>query len=123
MIDLKQLELNEWQRRNFGQHDTDIMRCALGMTEEIGEVCHHILKGIQKIRGGVNGIDTIEVADGVADTMIYGIQLLSFLGVDAEKTIERTISQVLKRDWKMNPSGCPSEKIFYSDYGIKFTFF
>ena len=104
MIDLKQQQLADWQERNFGIHDDDLLKCALGMAEEVGEVCHHILKGTQKIREGVNGIDRKEVADGVADTLIYGLQILSKLGMDAEQEIAEIIEKVLKRDWVNNPS-------------------
>lgn len=105
MIDLKQKELDEWQARNFGRHDDDALKCALGMAEEVGEVCHHVLKGIQRIRGGMNGLNKEEIADGVADTLIYGVQLLSVLGLDAEKEISAVIDKVLCRDWKSNPEG------------------
>lgn len=105
MIDLKQKELDEWQARNFGRHDDDALKCALGMAEEVGEVCHHVLKGTQRIRGGLNGINKKEVADGVADALIYGIQLLSQLGMDAEHEIELVIHNVLARNWKDNPAG------------------
>ena len=105
MIDLKQKELNIWQAKNFANHPDDALRCALGMAEEVGEVCHHILKGTQKIREGINGINKEEVADGVADTLIYGLQLLSVLGIDAEKEITAVIEKVLQRDWKKNPEG------------------
>lgn len=111
MIDLRQKDLANWQERNFGSHSDDALKCALGMAEEVGEVCHHVVKGAQKIRGGVNGIDCDAVADGVADVLIYGIQLLSAIGVDAESEIQGVIDKVLKRDWKKNPSGegvgCP----------------
>lgn len=103
MIDLKQEELAGWQVKNFGQ--ADALQCALGMAEEVGEVCHHVLKGTQRIRGGVNGLNKKEIADGVADTLIYGLQLLSVLGLDAEKEISAVIEKVLQRDWKGNPSG------------------
>ena len=103
MIDLKQKELAAWQEKNFGE--TDIMEVTLGMAEEVGEVCHHVLKGIQKIRGGVNGMNKAEVADGVADTLIYGLQILSKLDMDAEKEIAKVIEKVLQRDWKKNPEG------------------
>lgn len=105
MIDLKQKQLKEWQERNFGIYEDDIFKCSIGMAEEVGEVCHHILKGSQNIRGGVDGINVKEVADGVADTLIYGIQLLSKLGLDAEKEISEVIDKVLKRDWKKDPKG------------------
>jgi NTP pyrophosphatase (non-canonical NTP hydrolase) len=105
MIDLKQKELAEWQDRNFGMPEDTALKCALGMSEEVGEVCHHVLKGTQRIRGGKNGINKKEVADGVADVLIYGINLLSFLEINAEKEISEVIEKVLKRDWKTNPSG------------------
>lgn len=105
MIDLKQKELDKWQAKNFGRHTDDALKCALGMAEEVGEVCHHVLKGTQRIRGGVNGINCDEVADGVADVLIYGIQLLSLIGVDAESEIQGVIDKVLTRDWKSNPTG------------------
>lgn len=104
-MDLKQKELAEWQERNFGTHDDDIIKCALGMAEEVGEVCHHVLKGTQKIRGGIDGINRKEVADGVADVLIYGIQLLSKLGMDAEHEIEMVIHNVLARNWVDDPEG------------------
>ena len=105
MIDLKQHELHIWQRENFGSHEDDLLKCALGMAEEVGETCHHILKGAQKIRGGVNGINKEQVADGVADTLIYGLQILSILGLDAEREISKVIDEVLKRNWNEDPSG------------------
>ena len=111
MIDLRQQELFKWQDLNFGTPDDTPLKCALGMAEETGEVCHHVLKGMQGIRGGVNGINKEEIADGVADVLIYGIQLLSFLGLDAEVEISAVIKKVLQRDWRNNPTGkgegCP----------------
>ena len=105
MINLKQDELQLWMIDNFGMHEDDLLKCSLGMAEEVGEVCHHILKGTQKIREGINGINKKEVADGVADTLIYGIQLLSILGMNAEEEISEVIEKVLKRNWKDKPSG------------------
>lgn len=111
MIDLRQKELDAWQARNFGRHEDDALKCALGMAEEVGEVCHHVLKGTQRIRGGMNGLNKEEIADGVADTLIYGRQLLSVIGVDAEQEIAAVIDKVLQRDWRANPQGenvgCP----------------
>jgi NTP pyrophosphatase (non-canonical NTP hydrolase) len=105
MIDLRQKELHAWQERNFGNHEDDILKCALGVAEESGEVCHHVLKGTQRIRGGINGINRAEVADGVADVLIYGIQLLTLLDLDAEVEISKVIDKVLKRDWATNAAG------------------
>jgi len=103
MIDLKQKELARWQAKHFGTHEDDPLRFVVGMSEEVGEVAHHVLKGIQGIRGGQGGINKHEVADGVADSFIYGMQLLSTLGINAEEVLERTINEVMQRDWINNP--------------------
>lgn len=116
-ISLKQEKLAKWQKDNFPDDRLESMsrpdlvalvkklQCALGIAEKAGEICHHVLKGSQGIRGGTNGINKAEVADGVADTLIYGIQLLSALEVDAEGEIKAVIERVLKRDWQKNPTG------------------
>lgn len=103
MIDLKQRELAQWQKDNFGVSDTGILEMALGMSEEVGEIHHTILKGIQGIREGVHTLDKKKVANGVGDTLIYGMQLLTMLGLDAEKEISEVIEEVLKRDWRKYP--------------------
>ena len=113
MIDLKQKEFKEWQERNFPASDfmalekeelVDkfiIMKLTLGISEEAGEVCHHVLKGIQGIRGGKDGIDRVEVADGIADILIFSLGLLTLLGIDAEREIERVMGEVLSREWRI----------------------
>lgn len=115
MISLRQKELKEWQDRNFPRSKYDnlnreelidmiiTLQCALGMAEEVGEVCHHVLKGAQGIRGGVNGYNSLEIADRVDDAGIFGTNLLSMLGVDAEESKNKTINTVLKRDWLTDP--------------------
>ena len=101
MIDLKQKELARWQNKNFSSELNKIEYMALGMAEEVGEICHSILKGKQGIREGADGNDlTMKIADDFADTVIFGIQLMSCLGLDAEQIITNTINNVvLKRDW------------------------
>ena len=102
MIDLKQKELAEWQERNFRNVTSE--KLALGMAEEVGELCHYILKRMQKIREAAGEQEVQEqIADAFADTVIFGIQLMEKEGMDAEKVIEKTIEVVLKRDWLSNP--------------------
>jgi len=117
MIDLKQKELAEWQNRNFPRSRYEemtkdqlidmilAMQFSLGMAEEVGEVAHHILKGVQGIRNGVNGFDVNQIADGVVDSGVFGQQLLSLFDIDSEKETEKVIDTVLQRDWLNNPSG------------------
>jgi len=117
MIDLKQTMLKNWQEKNFPRSRYEamtkdelidmilIMQFTLGMAEEVGEICHHILKGAQGIRGGVNGIDKKQVADGFGDTIVFGEQLCSALDINAEEEVSEVIDAVLKRNWKEDPSG------------------
>lgn len=100
-----QTKLWEWQCDQFGVSHESGMHFALGMSEEVGEVCHTILKAHQGIREGANGLDLTQLADDVADVFIYGMQLLSFYDIDAETEIEKVIQKVTKRDWKNNPKG------------------
>ncbi len=105
MIDLRQQDLHEWQERNFGTKPDDDLRCTVGMAEELGELSHYILKTKQGIREGATSDCKAEIGDAFADVMIYGIQLMTSRGIDAEEILEKTIAMVLKRDWKKNPTG------------------
>lgn len=114
MINLKQKELLDWQNKNFTDEKLEelsrgeliqmvkLLQTALGICEEAGEVAHHILKGTQNIRGGINGVNKDQVADGIADGLIFGLQTMSALGLNAENEITKTIETVLSRDWVNN---------------------
>jgi len=127
MIDLKQKELYEWQSRNFPRERylvlskeqlVDIiytLQVTLGICEEAGEVAHHVLKGIQGIREGINGIDKEQVADGIADTLVYGQQLASELKIDLETEIPKVIDSVLVRNWIDNKVDATSSVTCYCE--------
>jgi len=114
MIYTKQKELADWQNKNFpienmlklSKEDLVLMICnlqmALGMSEEVGEISHTVLKGTQGIREGKNGINKELLADGFGDVFIYGSQLMTLNKVDVSDAINTTIQQVLKRDWQNN---------------------
>lgn len=103
MIDLKllQKELKTWEEYNFGKQDP--FKNLAGMTEELGELAHAMLKSSQGIREGVSGDAKELIADAFADIVTYGINLLSKYDIDAESTLDQVIGEVLKRDWKKNP--------------------
>lgn len=102
MIDLRQGKLDNWQRTNFGKPTSDHL--ALGMTEELGELCHILLKRSQGIRGfGYDPETSARIGDAVADVIIFGIQLLSTENLNAEEVLKNTIDQVLTRDWATDP--------------------
>jgi NTP pyrophosphatase (non-canonical NTP hydrolase) len=101
----RQKELSEWQRRNFtkgetGNCDICVFHHLAGMCEELGELAHALLKFHQGIRGMTEEKMKEEVADAFGDVIVYGTQLLSELNIDAQETVEKTVREVLKRDWK-----------------------
>jgi NTP pyrophosphatase (non-canonical NTP hydrolase) len=103
MVNLRQRELKEWQEYNFGESDiSDIIH---GMSEEIGEMSHWYLKGKQGIRGVTASQAKEQMADAFADTVIYGVQAMTALNLNAEDVLRKTLEIVLKRDWKNNPKG------------------
>ena len=116
-IDDIQQDIFEWQKNNFPNHhlkdmskeelirEIERLQMALGVVEEAGELAHHVLKGSQRIRGGVNGTDLEKVEDAGGDIYIFLCQLFSMYGIKLNRAICRTASHVLSRDWKKDPKG------------------
>lgn len=107
MDELSELQkrLKKWQENNFDNDCTGPEWMALGATEELGEVAHIIVKAKQRIRQHQSGLDDNslnKLADGVADTVIYLIQLCSHLGIDFGKTLFYTAETVMQRNWRKN---------------------
>lgn len=108
MIDLKQEELGKWQQYNFGKVSSEWL--AMGIAEEVGELCHLLLKRAQVIREGYTQDGVKEgIADAVGDMLVYGIQLLTNEGLDAEQELSFVIENVLLRDWKKFPKNGETE--------------
>ena len=101
----RQIELAEWQKKNFtkgetGNCDSCPFRLMAGMTEELGELAHAVLKHAQGIRGMTDEKMKKEAGDAFGDVNVYGCQLLSQLGLSAEEEVRKAVEEVLKRDWK-----------------------
>lgn len=97
-----QHELLAWQNSNFKSEDTGVEWMVLGAAEEVGEVSHIVLKSRQRIRKFQEGLDekALEgLADGVADTVIYLMQLCSHAGINFGEALFATAEEVMKRDW------------------------
>lgn len=103
MIDLKQKEFKDWQIRNFGAPELSDM--IHGMAEEVGEMAHWYLKGKQGIRGANEQTAREKMADAFGDTVVFGLQAMSCMGLDAEQVLRGVFDEVLARDWKKNPTG------------------
>jgi NTP pyrophosphatase (non-canonical NTP hydrolase) len=103
MIDLKQKEFAEWQKKNFGGGELSDM--IHGMSEEVGEMAHAYLKGKQRIRNYTPEKARDEMADSFADCMVFGIQAMIALGLDAEAVLNMVFRDVLSRNFKENQNG------------------
>ena len=100
-----QRKLADWQMHNFSQHkDSFKQMCALGVSEEAGELAHHVLKDWQNIREGQDP-EKIRalIADDIGDIVIYAINLCTAYGINFNDAIADTVTEVLKRDWVKYP--------------------
>lgn len=120
-----QVQLARWQANNFGAGDTSDL--ALGVDEEAGELAeaveefldayelsrralrvqaragklsHAVLKHRQGIRG-MESFHALQLAagDAAADCMVYCIQVMTALRLDAGEMLTRTAREVMQRDW------------------------
>ena len=102
MIDITkyQQKLKTWQKEHFG--DTPPEWLVVGMMEELGEMSHTMLKfdqGIREHREQSTEKFKTQLADDFGDIVVYGMQVLSYYGIDAEEAMKTTFEHVLKRDW------------------------
>lgn len=95
--------LAAWQGREFGA--TPIEHSALGVSEEVGELHHAILKHLQKIRGMGEPAEFREAAgDAIADATIYLMQIATTLRLDFATLVYETAYEVMKRTWRVDPA-------------------
>jgi len=76
-----------------------IIKCALGMNEEAGELAHVVLKSLT----GHYGFDDFnkeksKVVDAVVDTIVFGIQILTEYNVKFEDVFLSILDEVIKRN-------------------------
>lgn len=95
-------KLAEWQTMNFKSEDCAPHWMALGVAEEVGEICHVILKSRQKIREFQDGLDSkakAKLADGIGDAVVYMMQLCTKTGLSFAQVVFEIAEEVMKRDW------------------------
>jgi len=95
-----------WADHNFPGNDwTSPM---LGLTEELGELAHALLKQKQKIRG-THAEHEAAAQDAVGDLMVYLADLCSKRGWDFQAIVEKTWAHVASRDWIKFPKNGVTE--------------
>lgn len=101
------MDLNELQRRrdawvekNFG-HNYKPIHSVLGAIEEMGELCHHILKREQGIRGSKE-FHSEEIKDAVGDIIIFLAGVATHEGFYYGDVVAEVWEKVESRDWTKN---------------------
>ena len=97
-LDEWQAEIAKWSLLNFGDQPSD--HPLLGVAEELGELCHHHLKGKQGIR--INEEHKLCKMDAVGDIIIYLADYCSREGFSLRECLKKATAVVLSRDWKAN---------------------
>lgn len=90
----------EWQTHNFGPPKSHEQ--FMGMTEELGELAHALLKRSQGIRGTKEEHDAA-AKDAIGDLLIFTLALCNAEGWDLQSILEETWGAVRQRDWVRFP--------------------
>ena len=81
----------------------DPMHVVMAMSVEMGELLEHFAwierSDLEKVQNGENPKEATEIGEEFADVVIYGLQLMNALGIDAESAILRKIDVVANRDY------------------------
>ena len=99
-LQVLQVQVADWSRRNFGEDPDHKHRPLLGVSEEVGELCHAHLKAEQGIR--TNEDHQAAKIDAVGDILIYLADYCTRNGIDLDSAIRNTWREVKHRDWKKN---------------------
>ncbi len=95
-ISYTQFVLSRWQNKHFGA--VPHTQLALGVAEEAGELCHAVLKHVQKIRGLTDEkAYRLAAADALADVVIYAMQFATALRLDLATLVIATAEHVMSR--------------------------
>ena len=81
----------------------DPMHVVMGMSVEMGELLEHFAwierDDLEAIKRGERPEKATQIGEEFADVVIYGLQLMNALGLDAEEAILRKIDIVANRDY------------------------
>jgi NTP pyrophosphatase (non-canonical NTP hydrolase) len=91
----------DWSDYNFpGQTPSQSL---LGMTEELGEIAHSVLKYQQGIRGANAVSLKADIKDGIGDFCMFAMQLCNHYGISFAECLETAWHEIKTRDWVQFP--------------------
>lgn len=102
-----QVDQKKWAEYNFGV-SSDFTESFLGVTEELGELAHALLKQKQGIRGTYEEHEA-NGKDALVDMMVFMFQLANRKGWDLGETMAVVWGEVRKRDWRKFPRNGKTE--------------
>jgi NTP pyrophosphatase (non-canonical NTP hydrolase) len=102
-----QKHMKKWRQLHFpASRRESELQCVLGASEEVGELCHAVLKARQGIRGFDSASKRREcVRDAVGDTVIFLMGVCDANGWQMQEIIEETMDKVLARGTKYSGKG------------------
>ena len=103
MITFEQFEkeYKEWLNRNFPKSDPGDQ--LLGCAEELGELCHSVLKAKQGIRGTLEEHEE-QAKDATGDLLIFLTGFCIRKGWNFQEILSNTWDTVKTRDWVKFPT-------------------
>jgi hypothetical protein len=94
-----QLEVSLWSQKNFPNNKP--YHPLLGVSEEVGELCHAHLKLEQGIRGTSAELGLAKI-DAVGDIIIYLADYCGRNGISLDNAVTTAWDEVKNRDWQKN---------------------
>lgn len=98
--------VSEWSNHNFPNNKPHMP--LLGVSEEVGELCHAHLKMEQGIRGNLDEHKAAK-ADAVGDTIIYLADYCNRNDLSLELCVRAAWNEVKDRDWIKFPKNGKTE--------------
>lgn len=100
-LDELQAQVAEWAATNFPEATS--LQCALGVSEECGELAHSILKRDQGIRGTAEE-HANAAQDAIGDICVFLMHLCVLNKWSFNECLETTWRTVRERNWSKHPS-------------------
>jgi len=103
-VDLRQLQEDAltWEKQNFG--DVPSWHALLGVQEEVGELAHAHLKGVEGIRLTPEQVREKKI-DAIGDIVVFLGLYAALEGIDMNSAVRDTWANARQRRWDGNKFG------------------